>query len=340
MSSEVMIVQVETRNLVHSRFIETNVPALVLAPMDGITDAPMRAFQGDMGDFTYAVSEFLRVSIEPIPAKVFRRDVPELNSNGLTPSGMPVQVQILGGDPGRMAKSAHTAFRAGAKAIDINFGCPAPTVNRHDGGAALLREPCRIRDIVRAVREAVPIDVPVSAKLRLGWDSIEAIHENAAMAAEGGASWLTIHARTRVQGYTPPVYWQPIRKVREALGIPIVANGDIWSIEDFRQCESETGCIHYMIGRSALANPGLPGLIAKELGLEFARDRLTNWVPLLRAFIDYLEPHDVKMPHRRLMRLKQWMKIANNFGDFHHFDDVKHATTVDEFFTLLESTIQ
>ena len=308
--------------------------------MDGITDAPMRAFQGSTGAFTYAVSEFLRVSIEPLPKKVFKRDVPELNSNGLTPSGMPVQVQILGGDPGRMAQSAFTAFKAGAKAIDINFGCPAPTVNRHDGGASLLREPCRIREIVRAIRDAVPAEIPVSAKLRLGWDRIDAIHENAAMAAEGGASWLTIHARTRVQGYTPPVYWQPIGQVREALKIPIVANGDIWSIEDFRQCREETGCTHFMIGRSALANPALPHLIARELGLTSNRSMPTDWVPLLQSFLACVEPKGGEVPPRMLMRLKQWMKIASNFGDFTHFDAVKHSATIDEFFICLTSALQ
>lgn len=320
-------------------FVTPGVPALVLAPMDGITDAPMRAFQGDHGAFTYAVSEFLRVSIEPLPIKVFRKEVPELNTQGRTASGMPVQVQILGGDPGRMATSAVTACRAGAKAIDINFGCPAPTVNRHDGGASLLREPCRIRDIVRAVREAVPEQIPVSAKLRLGWDSIDDIHENAAMAAEAGADWITIHARTRVQGYTPPVYWQPIGKVREDLNIPVVANGDIWNLEDFRQCKAETGCIHFMIGRSALANPLLPHLAARELGLDGNPKAETNWVPLLKTFLGYLEPPEPKMPHRRLMKLKQWMKIASNFGDFTHFDEIKQAMTTDEFFELLEKAL-
>ena len=238
-----------------------------------------------------------------------------------------------------MAQSAVTACRAGAKAIDINFGCPAPTVNRHDGGASLLREPCRIREIVRAVRDAVPEQIPVSAKLRLGWDNIEDIHENAAMAAEGGANWLTIHARTRVQGYTPPVYWQPIGQVREALNIPIVANGDIWNIEDFRQCQLETGCLHFMIGRSALANPILPHQIAEVLGLKANPEAETNWIPLLKTFLGYLEPAEPKMPHRRLMKLKQWMKIASNFGDFKSFDEVKQAMTTDEFFDMLERAL-
>src|SRR4051812_22474786 len=103
--------------------------------MDGITDAPMRALQGEVGSFSFAVTEFLRVSTDVLPAKVFRREVPELCNGGLTPTGLPVQVQILGGDPSLMALTAQKAVAAGARAIDINFGCPAPTVNRHDGGA-------------------------------------------------------------------------------------------------------------------------------------------------------------------------------------------------------------
>src|SRR5258708_26151911 len=121
--------------------LTSRMPALILAPMDGLTDAPMRAVQGELGAFTFAVSEFLRVNQEIPSKKVFHRHVPELLDGGLTPSGLPVQVQLLGGDPGRMAESAAAACDAGAKAIDINFGCPAPTVNRHDGGATLLQHP-------------------------------------------------------------------------------------------------------------------------------------------------------------------------------------------------------
>jgi tRNA-dihydrouridine synthase C len=321
--------------------LDPNTPALVLAPMDGITDAPMRALQGATGAFSFAVSEFLRVSIEPLPLKVFRRDVPELAQGCLTPTGMPVQVQLLGGDPGRMAKSAVMACRAGAQAVDINFGCPAPTVNRHDGGASLLHYPKRIGDIVRAVRDAVPVEVPVSAKLRLGWDSIESIHENAASAAEAGAAWLTIHARTRVQGYTPPVYWQPIGRVRQELDIPVVANGDIWTIDDFRQCQEETGCIHFMMGRGALANPHLPFTIAADLGIgrEIPKGEV-DWVQLLRSLGDYTAFYEGLVPQRTVMRLKQWLKIASNFGDFPYFDQVKKALTVEEFFSLLEGAIQ
>ena len=198
-----------------------------------------------------------------------------------------MQVQILGGDAGRMAEAAVAACAAGARAIDINFGCPAPTVNRHDGGATLLKHPKRIREIVGAVRAALPPEVPVSAKLRLGWDSQDPIHENAAMAAEGGAAWLTIHGRTRAAGYRPPAYWGPIGLVRERLGIPVVANGDIWSVAEFRRCREETGCSHFMLGRGALADPRLSHQIARELGItsctqEVCENEAFDWVPPLR----------------------------------------------------------
>lgn len=314
-------------------------PALILAPMDGITDAPMRALQGEVGAFSFAVTEFLRVSTHPLPVKMFCREVPELAHGGLTVTGLPVQVQMLGGDPDRMAQTAVNACRAGAPAIDINFGCPAPTVNRNDGGASLLREPLRIRQIVSSVRAAVPPHIPVSAKIRLGWDCIDAVHENAAMAAEGGASWITIHARTRVQGYTPPVYWQPIGRVRQALGIPVVANGDIWTFEDFLKCREETGCRHFMIGRSALANPALSHQIAGELGIATGPKPDVEWTPLLRSLLKWIDHFNSNVGLRGVHRLKQWMCLAGRFGQFEGFDAVKRSESVEDFFASLDACL-
>lgn len=317
--------------------LNPDLPALAFAPMDGVTDAPMRTLQGSVGAFSYAVSEFLRVSGEPIPPKVFRREVPELSSGGLTPTGLPVQIQILGGDAERMAWSALAACKAGALGIDINFGCPAPTVNRHDGGASLLRHPCRIREIVAEVRSAVPAGIPVSAKLRLGWDDIHDIEQNAVMAAEGGASWLTIHARTRTQGYTPPVYWPKVGHVRRNLGLPVVANGDIWNFEDFLRCRDETGCLHFMIGRGALANPMLSHQIAAALGLKPANTIETDWATLFRTLADLIGSPDDRPNSHALMRLKQWIRIAHQFGSFPYFHELKQTTTVREFFEKLEA---
>jgi len=316
-------------------------PALVLAPMEGVTDAPMRAFQGASGAFTYAVTEYLRIG-HSIPGRnAIWRHVPELRTGARTATGLPVQVQLLGGDPGRMAEAAVRVHEAGATAIDINFGCPAPTVNRHDGGATLLKYPCRLREIVSAVRAALPASVPLSAKLRLGWDDVEDIYQNAAMSAEGGANWLTIHARTRTQGYAPPVYWPLIGRVRERLNVPVIANGDIRTVDDFRRCRDETGCRHFMLGRGALADPRLAGRVAAELGLvppewddgpiEWGRElrRLEEWTP---AIFD-------GPPDKAVLRLKQWLRLAAAYGTFSLFDQVKRAASPGEVFAVLDDAL-
>jgi tRNA-dihydrouridine synthase C len=242
-----------------------------------------------------------------------------------------------------MAEAAVRGYELGAAAIDINFGCPAPTVNRHDGGAALLRHPKRIREIVSAIRAALPAHVPVSAKLRLGWDCIDAIEENTAMAAEGGASWLAIHGRTRVAGYAPPVFWKPIGRVRERLGLPVVANGDIWSLADFRRCREESGCIHFMLGRGALADPRLARKVAAELGITSESPEEDagpfDWHPALRSLIEWTERfHENAQPHKTLCRLKQWLRTASTVGTFTRFDAVKRAESIEELFAGLDES--
>ena len=313
--------------------LQPSVPALVLAPMEGVTDAPMRALQGASGAFTYAVSEFFRIA-HSVPHKgVFYDHVPELRTGAMTPTGLPVQVQLLGGDAPRLAEAAAVACEAGATAIDLNFGCPAPIVNRHDGGATLLKYPKRIREIVRAVRDRLPGHVPVSAKLRLGWDCVDAIHETAAMAAEGGAAWVTIHARTRAQGYAPPVNWPLVGRVRESLKIPVIANGDIWNVEGFRQCREETGCVHFMLGRGALANPGFAYQVAIELGIaQGPADPVPDWPTQLQRLIEWTPGIDRARPERIVCRMKQWLRLAATFGDFPHFDAVKRAKTAADLF--------
>ncbi len=185
------------------------------------------------------------------------------------------------------------------------------------------------------MRSAVPSEIPVSAKLRLGWDSIDSIDENAAMACEGGASWLTIHARTREQGYAPPVYWKHVGRVRRTLPVPVVANGDIWTLEDFRQCREETGCIHFMIGRGALANPlRLPHQIAHELGIGPEPSAASDWITLFWSLVSYIDGGSGSK--LSLARLKQWISLAHKFGDFPYFHELKRSETCDGFFEALE----
>jgi tRNA-dihydrouridine synthase C len=328
------------------QWITSDQPALILAPMEGVTDAPMRALLTERGGFSFCVSEFLRITQDLLPAHVFFRHVPELASGCTTPSGTPIQIQLLGGNEEAMAANAKRAYELGAKAIDINFGCPSPTVNNHDGGAALLRFPDRIQSIVAAVRKAVPQEIPVSAKLRLGWESKEDILVNAEKAYLGGASWITIHARTKVQGYAPPAYWEYIGEVKRRLPIPVVANGDIWSREDFIRCQNETGCQHFMIGRSALANPGLPHEIASLLGIwgitgmtppghaPFSQHP-KEWEPILKRFSILARPAS---PHSQYIecRIKQWLRFATIKNSLPWVNEVKKSKTLDEIFSVLQ----
>jgi tRNA-dihydrouridine synthase C len=248
-------------------------------------------------------------------------------------------VQLLGGDPETLAQAALRAVELGAPAVDLNFGCPAPTVNRHDGGATLLKHPHRIRGIVEALRRALPPEIPVSAKLRLGWDTLDAVHLNADMAAEGGASWITIHGRTRMAGYAPPAYWGPIGEVRRRLGIPVVANGDLWTIEDFRQCREQTGSEHYMLGRCALANPNLVRQVAEELGLAPASGlrefgvSAREWAPLLQRFVEISLP-GLDHPNYVVARVKQWVRMAHQRFPITWFDAHNRAKTLHYVFAI------
>lgn len=322
--------------------IEAGIPALVLAPMEGVTDAAMCSLMAEIGGFTFCVTEFLRVSHSVPGPRAFRDHAPELANSGRTEAGLPVQVQLLGGDPDKLAQAALVAVQAGAHAVDLNFGCPAPTVNRHDGGAVLLNHPARISAIVRAVRAALPKEVPVSAKLRLGWDNAAAIHENAERVAEGGAAWLTIHGRTKSQGYRPPAYWLPIGAVRKRLGIPIVANGEMWTVEDIRRCRDETGCEHFMLGRGALASPTLVRAAAWELGIRGAaptkvfRRTPAEWLPLVRRFIE-ISLAMVASPSYTAARIKQWFRIANYDGRMPWFDALKTRKSPQELLKHLET---
>lgn len=331
--------------------LQPGVPALVLAPMEGVTDAAMRAALTERGGFSYCVSEFIRVTQHPLPAKVLRSYVPEAKLGCRTPAGTPVQVQLLGGDAEQLAQSARNAVMGGAQAIDLNFGCPAPTVNRHDGGATLLKYPERIREIVRAVREALPPVIPVSAKLRLGWDDMSSIFLNARMAEEGGASWIAIHARTKVQGYVPPAHWKYIGEVRKQLSIPVMANGEIWTMEDFDRCREETGAIHYMIGRGALADPMLPRKIARELGIplvesgpwstitpegEFlAPEGKRAWLRALRRFCEISGP-DSQGERYTAARMKQWLRFSYSKHRTPWFTLIKKAETPEQIFSIIE----
>lgn len=277
---------------------------LLLAPMEGLLDATLRDVLTRTGGIDRCVSEFIRVTNTLLPERAFVRVVPELLNGGCTRAGVPVRPQLLGSDPICLSENAARLASLGPHGIDLNFGCPAKTVNQSRGGAVLLDEPELIGRIVAAVRRAVPAQVPVSAKMRLGFNDDSRAEACAQAIAEAGADELVVHARTKAHGYRPPAYWERIAQVRESLpaGRPIrlIANGDIWRASDALRCRAVTGCEALMIGRGMVTDPGL-ALAIKGRG----RVSWSQILPLLWAFWQQVSAR-VERRHRA-GRLKQWL---------------------------------
>ena len=238
---------------------------LLLAPMEGLLDATLRDVLTRTGGVDRCVSEFIRITNTLLPERAFTRVVPELLNGGRTLAGVPVRPQLLGSDPACLADNAARLAGLSPFGVDLNFGCPAKTVNASRGGAVLLDEPELVGQIVAAVRRAVPAHIPVSAKMRLGYND-DSRAEDCALAIEAaGASELVVHARTKAHGYRPPAYWDRIADLRQHVRLPIVANGEIWTVGDALRCREVTGCDRLMIGRGMVTDPGLALAIAHQL---------------------------------------------------------------------------
>ncbi len=285
---------------------------ITLAPMEGVVDANMREILTHVGGFDLCVTEFIRVSTMLFPARKFHDACPELLNGGTTTAGTPVHIQLMGGDPLLMAENAAFVAELGAPGIDINFGCPAKCVNRRDAGAALLQWPERLHQIVQHVRAAVPKDIPVSAKMRLGFQDKSLAIENAQAIETGGAGKLTVHARTKEEGYRPPAHWEWLARVREAVNIPIVANGEIWSLEDYRRCLEISGCQDVMIGRGVIARPDLALIIqANQNGRQIDQNDWRRILTFLVSYYDLMILRGGDKPNYVGIagRLKQWIKL-------------------------------
>lgn len=274
---------------------------LVLAPMEGLTDPLMRDLLTSVGHYDWCVTEFIRITDSLLPAHVFYQFCPELNNGGKTRSGTPVHVQFLGNDANRLAQNAARAAALGAPAIDLNFGCPAKTVNRHRGGAVLLDEPDVIYALVKAVRDAVPAHIPVSAKMRLGYLDENHTLDNARAIESAGASWLTVHARTKSDGYKPPAYWEKLPAVQQAIQIPVIANGEIWTLEQAERCLAVSGCADLMLGRGAVTRPDLVNCIRAN-----STSQQLAWSELLSLQLTFLNAAS-KTEQGLVGRYKQWL---------------------------------
>lgn len=314
----------------------------MLAPMEGVVEHHVRDILTRIGGLDGCVTEFVRITDQKLPYRVFYKYAQELESDCKTPNGTLVKVQLLGSKPEPMAINAMELVNYGAKAIDLNFGCPAKTVNSHEGGACLLKNPHRVYDIIKAVRDAVPAEIPVSAKIRLGYDDKSSYLDNAQAVEAAGADELTVHARSKADGYKPPAYWHYIADIKAALKIPVIANGEIWTLADYVRCREQSQCDDVMLGRGLLACPDLARQIKAHLAGE-------DYVPLVWSeicemlFLYYQTT--VPLYHERNCgnRVKQWlMYLSRQYpqaGVF--FDDVKRKSTPadieNSFLTALNS---
>jgi tRNA-dihydrouridine synthase B len=258
-------------------------PPVVLAPMEGVTDRPFRTCIRALGGAGLTVTEF--VSSEAMTREV--RDAWRMAE--LDPAEKPVSIQIYGRDPERMAQAARHCQALGASLVDINLGCPSKAVTSGCAGSALLREPALATEIFHAVAGALTI--PFTVKMRLGWDHTHYSAPAVARAAQdAGAVMVTVHGRTRSDGYKGHARWDLVGLVREAITVPLLVNGDIVDSDTARLALEQSGADGVMVGRAVLQDPWVLRRIAADLfGCAWEGDSHESRRALLHDYLDRVE---------------------------------------------------
>lgn len=244
-----------------------------LAPMAGVADRAFRQICVDFGA-AYTVGEMVSCK------GLCYGDRKSRELLILDEDTHPAAIQLFGDDPAIMAKAAALTLEYKPDIIDINFGCPAPKIAGNHCGSALLKEPQLCEKIVRAVSDTV--DIPVTAKIRKGFQKGNNVAVEVALACEaGGAKAITVHGRTRDQMYAPPVDRECIRQVKQAVKVPVIANGDIYTAKDAASMYEETGCDLVMVGRGALGAPW----IFSEINAFLSEERILPSPPLSQRMV-------------------------------------------------------
>ena len=310
---------------------------VVLAPMEGVLDHLMRDLLTKVGGYDLCVTEFVRVVDQVMSDRAFLRYCPELNNANVygctTQVGTPVRVQLLGQNPNCMADNAAKVIELGSHGIDINFGCPSKMVNNNRGGAILLKDPENLYRVVSAIKKSVPEEATVSAKIRLGYEDKSLAIENAQAVEAAGASELTVHARTKVEGYRPPAHWEWIAKIKQNITIPVIANGDIFSLEDAIKCREISGCQDIMVGRGALMMPNLAQVIKQQ-------SNVMPWSEVQTLLLDYTqcETYGDKSKYYP-NRIKQWLKYLKlQYAEADTlFQDIRTLKTAEDIEKILQN---
>jgi tRNA-dihydrouridine synthase C len=275
-------------------------PYLILAPMEGVGDQCFRKAIASIGGFDEGVRDFLRVPSNAHVASLATR----YQADEIQP--IPLAAQLMGSDPDLMAAMAKEMENRGAPRIDLNCGCPSNTVTGRGAGSSLLKDPNFLYEIAASLVKAVSI--PVTAKLRSGFEDISLFKENLLAAQESGIQYLTLHPRTKVDGYGPPARWDLIAEAKSLLKIPVVGNGDILTVADALKMLKETACDALMIGRGSVINP----FIFHQIKAHFSSQPYTcKWNDLLRYFDVYLEDATaLQMTDRtKVNKMKQLMSF-------------------------------
>ncbi|WP_145482979.1 tRNA dihydrouridine(16) synthase DusC [Yersinia aldovae] len=304
---------------------------VLLAPMEGVLDSLVRELLTEVNDYDHCITEFLRVVDQLLPEKSFYRLCPELHNHSRTKSGTLVRIQLLGQHPGWLAENAVRAIELGSNGVDLNCGCPSKLVNGSGGGATLLKDPELIYRGAKAMREAVPAHLPVTVKIRLGWDSDVRQFEIADAVQQAGATELVVHGRTKEDGYKAEcINWSAIGEIRNRLSIPVIANGEIWDWQSAQDCMAATGCDAVMVGRGALNIPNLSRVIKYN-------DTRMPWadvVKLLQKYSQLEKQGDTGLYH--VARIKQWLgylrkeyveatELFTTIRTMKHSDDISFA---------------
>lgn len=311
---------------------------LFLAPMQGLIDAQMRDLLTRIGGYDGCVTEFIRITHTIHHRTTWLKYMPELAQANKTQAGTPVIVQLLGSDAVNIARNAGNVIKLGANQIDLNFGCPAPTVNQHAGGAILLRTPKLIEEIVSTVRQTIPENIILSAKMRLGYEDKTQAIACAQAIEQGGAQLLTVHARTKLEGYQPPAHWEWIARIKNNVSIPVVANGDVFTLADYQNIRMISECEHVMLGRGAVQKPDLARQILAynngKLIDSMPWQEMAGWVAKFFEICCSRVQANNKYP---IARLKQWLAMLKlTYPEAAKlFDTIRTLTTINEISTII-----
>ncbi len=296
-----------------------------LAPMAGVADRAMREICIKYGA-GFCVGELTSAK------GVSLGDKKSAELLVCTQNEKPMASQLFGCEPLVMARAAEVAQKMGADFIDINMGCPAPKVANNGGGSALMKNPKLAGEIVSAVKSAVSL--PVTAKIRSGWDKSSITATSVAKAVEqAGADMITVHARTRQQMYAPPVDMTVIREVKQAVKIPVVGNGDVTDYLSAKKMYEETGCDYIMVGRAAMGNPFIfteinRAFLGKE-PIEFSlAERLEVLKEQVRLMQKYKGDRTAFLEARKhtawyLKGVKGASKLRKLCGEINNFSDIE-----------------